>query len=1001
MIKWHLNIFFKIVLILNILILQGCLKDKIKVVTKSRVTNFIISSVSVSNNQLVINGSNLQDAKNIKLIGTSFEENFTPESVSATSIIANGTRVITIGVGQVFNLIISNASGSATFQVDFSLTNHSVALSKLVVTGATSGQVLKFNGTDWAPSNLLEAQFYLGTWNASNNIGGVPDLSTVSSTAGEYYIASIAGTLGAVNYAVGDWIISDGYQWQKIAASKTSVSSFQGRKGIVVLTPADYVSLKNTGTGKVTGSSINDLADIDLSIAPTNGQALVYSTAGGLNKWIAGAAGGSGIALTDLSATAPLTYNSGTGVFAISAATTSDPGSLSSADKTKLDGLTAIPSSGDGMIERFSGILAMKTCSAGEFLIWYAVSGWTCTTSVTLPGTSAQTLGMIRNTTADTTGNNLTIQASGSTLAATDKSGGSLVLSGGTSTGTGSSEIDFKTSTAAATGIADNAPTTKMTILGNGNVGIGTTTPGSKLSVTGNGYFDGNITATGTVTVARGDATHASIMPAGNYSGFWWGNSGTVLNLGRIDQGNTNYSFSEFGMYLGASTGIGWSTNPVGVSPDITIARISSRVLGLGTDNGSIGGVFEFGPTSALGTPTSGSGRIGFVTDHFALSGGITTDGNVGIGTTAPGGALDVRGKTTLSGAFAIGVTSLTVASTTGFPTTGTIVIDNETITYSAITATTFTCTATTVAHASGATVKNSVGMLVTNTGNVGIGTSNPTQKLSLTGQLQFVGDNPDYRFRFGAEDGSDLKFYFDTAFNGGNDQFLTINPSLIYLRDGGAEFLTASGRFRTGNVAFFEPASGVASFQDYSSNGVPIELKSVASLGSPSASSGRIGFITDHFSLSNDLSVTGNILASGTITASSDRRLKKNIRPIEDALEKLDAITGVKYFWIEPKLHNDGEQIGVIAQDVEKVFPQAVVTSSSGLKSVSYMGLVAPVIQAIKELHHKFMELIARVTGLEEKANMYEARNEILEKENLEIKARLLKLEQILSKQK
>ena len=443
-------------------------------------------------------------------------------------------------MGQVFDLIISNANGSATFQVNFSLSNHSVALSKLVVTGATNGQVLKFNGTDWAPSNLLEAQFYLGTWDASNNTGGVPDLSSVSSTAGEYFITSVAGTLGGVSYAIGDWIISDGYQWQKVAASKTSVSSFQGRKGIVVLTPADYVSLKNTGTGKVTGSSINDLADIDLSTAPTDGQVLVYSTAAGLNKWIAGAAASSGIALTDLSATAPLSYNSGTGVFAISAATTSNAGSLSSTDKTKLDGLTAIPSSGDGIIERFSGVLAMKTCSTGEFLIWYAVSGWTCTTSVTLPGTSSQTLGMTRNTTANTAGNNLTIQASGSTLAATDKSGGNLVLSGGTSTGTGSSEIDFNTSTAAATSSTDNTPTTKMTILGNGNVGIGTTTPSSHLHIADavSGYSDMRIsgTAGGNVILAyinaanqffTGTTTHDVALALNNGTGrFFIGQSG-------------------------------------------------------------------------------------------------------------------------------------------------------------------------------------------------------------------------------------------------------------------------------------------------------------------------------------------------------------------------------------------------------------------------------------------------------------------------------------------
>ena len=141
-------------------------------------------------------------------------------------------------------------------------------------------------------------------------------------------------------------------------------------------------------------------------------------------------------------------------------------------------------------------------------------------------------------------------------------------------------------------------------------------------------------------------------------------------------------------------------------------------------------------------------------------------------------------------------------------------------------------------------------------------------------------------------------------------------------------------------------------------------------------------------------------------MTGSSDRRLKKDIRPIEDALEKLDSITGVKYFWIEPKLHNNGEQIGVIAQDVEKVFPQAVVTNSDGLKSVSYMGLVAPVIQAIKELHKKLLEVVSRVLSLEVKdedkdREIKEANAKIakLENENLEIKVKLLMIEKMLLK--
>jgi hypothetical protein len=70
----------------------------------------------------------------------------------------------------------------------------------------------------------------------------------------------VAGTLGGISYDVGDWIISDGVEWQKVAASNTAVTSFQGRKGIVNLIPADYLSLKSATTPfKIPGSSFYDI----------------------------------------------------------------------------------------------------------------------------------------------------------------------------------------------------------------------------------------------------------------------------------------------------------------------------------------------------------------------------------------------------------------------------------------------------------------------------------------------------------------------------------------------------------------------------------------------------------------------------------------------------------------------------------------------------------------------------------------------------------------------
>jgi len=99
---------------------------------------------------------------------------------------------------------------------------------------------------------------------------------------------------------------------------------------------------------------------------------------------------------------------------------------------------------------------------------------------LSLNGEAQRTFGMERRTLADTFGNTFTIQAGGATVGATDKAGGALILSTGTSTGTGQSSMLFKTATPGASGTADHPPSTKMSIDGNGDVIItGNLTKGS------------------------------------------------------------------------------------------------------------------------------------------------------------------------------------------------------------------------------------------------------------------------------------------------------------------------------------------------------------------------------------------------------------------------------------------------------------------------------------------------------------------------------------------
>jgi hypothetical protein len=105
-----------------------------------------------------------------------------------------------------------------------------------------------------------------------------------------------------------------------------------------------------------------------------------------------------------------------------------------------------------------------------------------------------------------------------------------------------------------------------------------------------------------------------------------------------------------------------------------------------------------------------------------------------------------------------------------------------------------------------------------------------------------------------------------------------------------------------------------------------------------------------------NDLDVNGTFYAVSilyqTSTTTSDARLKKNVREISDPLDKILQLHGIKFDWKNPKPGGkNSDNLGFIAQDVEMVFPEAVRTHpKTGIKSVSYEGLIAPLVEALKE---------------------------------------------------
>jgi hypothetical protein len=203
----------------SLFINTGCMIENGKISVKFIPAN--ITRVAVINNQLIITGSNLNSITNVQVQGDSLNESLTIETKNNTQIIANGNRSINFSVNTLLNLILSNAEASASFPVTFTMSNNSITAAMLTSMGATTGQVMQYNGTTWVPGNLSASQTYMGSWNASTN---TPDLSIGGYSSGEYYIVSAAGTYGGITYAVGDWAIYNGTSFDKVDNSATTIT---------------------------------------------------------------------------------------------------------------------------------------------------------------------------------------------------------------------------------------------------------------------------------------------------------------------------------------------------------------------------------------------------------------------------------------------------------------------------------------------------------------------------------------------------------------------------------------------------------------------------------------------------------------------------------------------------------------------------------------------------------------------------------------------------------
>ena len=178
-----------------------------------------------------------------------------------------------------------------------------------------------------------------------------------------------------------------------------------------------------------------------------------------------------------------------------------------------------------------------------------------------------------------------------------------------------------------------------------------------------------------------------------------------------------------------------------------------------------------------------------------------------------------------------------------------------------------------------------------------------------------------------------------------------------------GYNLTTGSNNVFIGNQAGFSETSGSNKLYIANSSANPPLIYG-------DFSTGNVGIGT--VAPTQKLHVVGNICYTGSIAACSDARYKTNIVPISNSLGKLMMLQGINYDWKTKEYPNmnfsNSKQIGFLAQDLEKVFPEMVFTDDAGYKSIDYSRLTPVLVETIKEQQKIINDIIKRVEKLEKK---------------------------------
>jgi hypothetical protein len=438
-------------------------------------------------------------------------------------------------------------------------------------------------------------------------------------------------------------------------------------------------------------------------------------------------------------------------------------------------------------------------------------------------------------------------------------------------------------------GNSSGGTTGAVRVQSDGNVGIGNTSPGYKLDVNGTGRIvsqfiqgGGTARATSGTTIAF---THNTAYSANT----------DLLDAGRF------LSIVNESTVTNAYSALSFRVNP-NSSGGGTNAMLDMKFVN--ANNGSSNLIWSF---------TSGGGWADRMT--------LTSNGNLGIGSTAPEGKLNVVGGADVLIVEGSGSTAnTTIMAVDG--NNGRLFEVSDDLSDSLFSVNTIAGLPVMEAFADNTVVLGAYNQcdLVISGSKVGIGTCSPATKLHVQGGAAMTG---------GWNKNITLAATYPVAiFNSNNSKYAGIG-------------------------------------YDYSVDGIRIWTNATSNDVNGTGSE-RLSIIAGNVGIGSGtpaykLDVTGTIRATGDVIAYSDARVKENVVTLENSLEKVQNLRGVSY----NKIGESEKKIGVIAQEVLEVLPEVVSQDSEGTYSVAYGNITAILIEAIKEQQKQIDELKEEIKKL------------------------------------